>query len=585
MENSNKESQQRVRAHIEAQLEAIYRDVPNVNDYAELSEQVFLTARLDDCIRPKQTTQNLWTQQDITVITYGDTFLQDKQAPLVTLKQFLDDHLQEVINNVHVLPFFPFSSDDGFAIKDYRQVNPTLGQWQHINAIAEDYDLMADLVVNHCSSESDWFNNFIAGEGDGHDYFFTAYPEDDITNVVRPRTSPLLNPVTTKQGVQYVWCTFSHDQVDLNFKNPAVLLEFIQIIRFYLDNGVKIFRLDAVAFLWKVEGTRCINLDQTHQLVRLFRTIIESIRADAFIITETNIPNQENLSYFGNANEAHCVYNFSLPPLLLNTFLTGDCRYLKQWMMSMPPAQIGTAYFNFIASHDGIGLRPAKGLLSKDEIKVITDTMQSFGGEISWRTGADGTNRPYEVNITLFSALQGTVEGKDEYAQDRFICAHVIMLALEGIPAFYIHSLLATKNDYDRYAMTQRKRSINRRQWQMDEIKDILANPDSPHAHIHQRLLEIIKIRKSQPAFHPNATQFTLHLGDQLFGFWRQSIDRSQSIFSISNITKHEQTLSLTDINLISTQGWYDLLTDKIFEKLDEKIVLAPYQSVWISNR
>ncbi len=581
MEHLNKDIKQRVLAHIEV----IYKDVPEVNDYVQLSEQILQAARLQDRISDKNDVQDLWSQQDIAVITYGDTILRDQQAPLITLKEFLDDHLQEVINNVHVLPFFPFSSDDGFAIKDYRQVNPALGDWQHINSIAFDYDLMADLVVNHCSSESMWFENFIAGDGEGHDYFFTAYPEDDIANVVRPRTSPLLNPVETKQGIKHVWCTFSHDQVDLNFKNPSVLLEFVKIIRFYLDNGVKTFRLDAVAFLWKVEGTRCLNLDQTHHIVRLLRTIIESIRADALIITETNIPNQENLSYFGNANEAHCVYNFSLPPLLLNTFLTGDCHYLKQWMMSMPPAQIGTAYFNFIASHDGIGLRPAKGLLNKEEIKIITDTMQSFGGEISWRTGADGTDRPYEVNITLFSALQGTIEGKDDYAEDRFICAHVIMLALEGIPAFYIHSLLATSNDYERYSITRRKRSINRRQWNIDEIKQILADPDSPSARIHQRLIDIIKIRKKQSAFHPNATQFTLHLGDKLFGFWRQSMDRSQSIFSISNITKQPQTLSLADINLISTQGWHDLLSDRVFDTLDEKVVLAPYQSVWISNK
>ena len=278
----------------------------------QLSEQILQAARLQDRISDKNDVQDLWSQQDIAVITYGDTILRDQQAPLITLKEFLDDHLQEVINNVHVLPFFPFSSDDGFAIKDYRQVNPALGDWQHINSIAFDYDLMADLVVNHCSSESMWFENFIAGDGEGHDYFFTAYPEDDIANVVRPRTSPLLNPVETKQGIKHVWCTFSHDQVDLNFKNPSVLLEFVKIIRFYLDNGVKTFRLDAVAFLWKVEGTRCLNLDQTHHIVRLLRTIIESIRADALIITETNIPNQENLSYFGNANEAHCVYNFYL---------------------------------------------------------------------------------------------------------------------------------------------------------------------------------------------------------------------------------------------------------------------------------
>ena len=350
---------------VQTHIEYIYQDVDTVQDYDVLAREIIQAAKIEEQQKQQVASTELWSQEDIAVITYGDTLLRKGQDPLITLKDFLDRHMQGVINIVHLLPFFPFSSDDGFAIEDYRCVNPVLGEWKHINDIASDYKLMADLVVNHCSSKSRWFEHFVKNEGEGKDFFFTAFPEDDISQVVRPRTNSLLRPVQTQKGIQYVWCTFSHDQVDLNFKNPQVLVEFIKIIRFYLDNGVRIFRLDAIAFLWKVEGTSCLNLDQTHEIVRLFRTIIERIQPDAIIITETNIPNQENLSYFGNANEAHCVYNFSLPPLLLNTFLTENCRYLKQWMMSMPPAQLGSAYFNFIASHDGIGLRPAKGLLSK----------------------------------------------------------------------------------------------------------------------------------------------------------------------------------------------------------------------------
>lgn len=581
MQDNNCTLEHRIRTHIEY----IYQDVDTVQDYADLTCKILASAQIEILSDDQDIPIELWSQEDVAIISYGDTIVHKDLVPLVSLKNFLDKHMQGVINTVHLLPFFPFSSDDGFAVQDYCCVNPILGDWEHINNIANDYKLMADLVVNHCSSQSHWFKNFIAGKGEGKDFFFTAFPEDDISNVVRPRTSSLLNPVETANGIQYVWCTFSHDQVDLNFKNPDVLVEFIKIIRFYLDNGVKVFRLDAIAFLWKIEGTSCLNLDQTHEIVRLFRTIIERIQPEAIIITETNIPNQENLSYFGNANEAHCVYNFSLPPLLLNTFLTGSCRYLKQWMMSMPPAQLGTAYFNFIASHDGIGLRPAKGLLSHDEINTLTETMQSFGGEISWRTGKDGTERPYEVNITLFDALQGTVNGKDQYGEARFLCAHTIMLALEGIPAFYIHSLLATENDHERYAKTGRKRSINRTQWDINDIDQRLSDQSTHHARINKKLKQIIQVRKKQKAFHPNATQFTLHLGDHIFGFWRQSMDRSQSVFSISNITHQPQQLSLLDINLISTEIWIDLLTGEKIHGIDGKIHLEPYQSVWISNQ
>jgi len=355
-------------------------------------------------------------------------------------------------------------------------------------------------------------------------------------------------------------------------------------VRHYLDNGVRIFRLDAIAFLWKVPGTSCLNLDETHEVVRLLRTLVSHARPDAMLITETNIPNQENLSYFGNGNEAHCVYNFSLPPLLLNTLVTGDCTYLKQWMMSMPPPQHGTAYFNFIASHDGIGLRPAEGLLSEEELQALIGTMRRFGGHVSYRRLADGESKPYEINIALFDALQGTVEGPDEHNIPRFLCAHAIMLGLEGIPGIYIHSLLATHNDHERVEETGHPRSINRHQWNLAALEEALADPASEHGVVYRALMELLEIRQRQAAFHPNATQFTLHLGAQLFGFWRQSADRRQSIFCISNVSALEQTLNLADINLIDTDAWQDLLSGRPFQSRVEQMVLAPYQTVWITN-
>ena len=575
---------QALRQRIVLHVEAIYSDVASVDDIQQLAEDIIDAAELRKRQCAPVANHDYWDQQDIAMITYADTIREEGVAPLRVLHKALEMLFKKTINTVHILPFFPFSSDDGFAVMDYKEVNEAHGDWNDIGEIAHSYHLMSDLVINHCSSRSGWFENFLKGEQPGKDYFFTATPEDDLSEVVRPRTNPLLNEVETSQGTKHVWCTFSHDQVDLNFTNPNVLLEFIKIVRFYLDRGVRIFRLDAVAFLWKIVGTSCLNLNQTHEIVRLIRTVIEHVRPDAMIITETNIPNRENLSYFGNANEAHCVYNFSLPPLLLNTLITGDCHYLKQWMMSMPPAQHGTAYFNFIASHDGIGLRPAEGLMREEEIEKLINTMQSFGGKISWRTGQDGRIRPYEVNIALYDALKGTVDGVDEYGEDRFICAHAIMLALEGIPAFYIHSLLGTGNDYERLESTQRNRTINRHRWQYDELVAALNDDTTQHARVYHRLRKLISIRREQAAFHPNATQFTLHLGDQIFGFWRQSMDRRQSIFCISNVSNQTHTLSLLDINLISTEDWYDLVSGERFDELDGAIDIAPYQTCWITN-
>ena len=379
---------QRVCLHVEA----IYRDVENVNDYQSIAERILEASEIDKNASVSVGIENYWDQSDVAMITYADTIRQKDTLPFQVLHKFLNKYFKDSINIVHILPFFPFSSDDGFAVMDYVSVNEAHGSWADIRNLAADYHIMADLVINHCSSRSRWFENFRKGEEPGKDYFFTASPDEDLSNVVRPRTNDLLAEVETATGVKFVWCTFSHDQVDLDFTNPNVLLEFVRIIRFYLDQGIRVFRLDAVAFLWKVIGTNCLNLEPTHEIVRLLRTLIEKIKPDALIITETNIPNRENLAYFGNANEAHCIYNFSLPPLLLNTLITGNCHHLKQWMMSMPPAQLGTAYFNFIASHDGIGLRPAKGLLSNEEIDTLIKTMETFGGKISWRTGLDGDN-------------------------------------------------------------------------------------------------------------------------------------------------------------------------------------------------
>jgi sucrose phosphorylase len=567
-------------------LQFIYADVVLPAPIGELATELMQAMGLNEEseISIPLPHQNHWTEKDIIMITYGDSVIHDHEKPLFTLFRFLHTYCKNTINKVHILPFFPFSSDDGFSVIDYSSVNEGLGTWDDIERIAKEYGLMFDLVINHCSSRSAWFTNFVKGEGPGSDFFYTADPAADLSEVTRPRTSPLLRETETAKGLKHVWCTFSHDQVDFDFRNPKVLLTFVQIIKLYMDNGAKLFRLDAVAFLWKLIGTNCINLPQTHEVIRLLRTLIEHVDPSVIIITETNIPNRENLTYFGNANEAHAIYNFSLPPLLVNTLVTGDCTYLKSWMMSMPPAQNGTTYFNFIASHDGIGLRPAEGLLNDEEIGSLVQTMQNFGGRISWRATDNGQQKPYEINITLFDAMQGTVKGPDKYQVERFLCAHAIMLGMEGIPGIYIHSLLGTSNDYEKVTNTGQNRSINRRRWDYNELEKLLDSPLSQHHKVLTRISQLIRIRKAQIAFHPNATQFTLQLGEKLFGYWRQSLNRKQSIFCISNVTHEDQAILLSDINLIGTDNWMDLISREEVADVHGFIQLKPYQTVWITN-
>ena len=577
---------QQLQESVQHHLSIIYADIEITESIESIAERLIKIMRLDqnEHLKEPKRHHNNWTEKDVVLITYGDSFIEKDKQPLQVLHEFLKDYCRPLINSVHILPFFPYTSDDGFSVVDYSRVNEKLGDWPDIRKIATDYRLMSDLVINHCSSESEWFKNFIKGEGEGKDFFYTASPDEDLSDVVRPRTSDLLRETETSRGTQHVWCTFSHDQVDLDFRNIDVLAAFVAIIREYLDHGVQLFRFDAVAFLWKVIGTSCANLEQTHEMVRLLRTLMEHASPDAVIITETNVPNHENLAYFGNANEAHAIYNFSLPPLLVNTLITGNCCYLKSWMMSMPPAQNGTTYFNFIASHDGIGLRPAEGLLDDTELETLLSTMQLFGGRISWRISEGVTQKPYEINISLIDALQGTTKGKDEFGLDRFICAHAIMFGLEGIPGLYVHSLLGTGNDYESMQANNQNRSINRHRWDYPTLSKLLDAPDSQHHKVHQRILALLEVRTQQPAFHPNATQFTLQLGEQLFGFWRQSMDRRQSIFCISNITETIQLVRLSDINLIGTDNWFDLISGNDMHESDGEFEVQPYQTLWITN-
>ena len=529
--------------------------------------------------------RNHWDQGDAILITYGNTIQSSGELPLVTLSRFLDKYLKRQFTAIHILPFFPFSSDDGFSVIDYSTVNPSLGDWENIESISKKYKLMSDLVINHISSRSRWFENYKNGVKPGKHYFIEGNPSDDFSKVVRPRNSPLLTEVRTKAGIRHVWSTFSGDQIDLNFRNPNVLKEFVSIVRSYLNHGITIFRMDAVPFLWKQKGTSCTNLQPTHEIIKLFHTLIEYYFPSALIVCENNVPSNENLTYFGNANEAHVIYNFSLPPLLIYTLLTGRCSHLKNWMMSMPPAQSGTTYLNFIASHDGVGLRPLDGLISDDEVDKLVEKTKQSGGRVTYRKSREGSDKPYELNITLFDLLKSTFDSdEDNYSVERFLCAHSIMFALEGIPAVYIQSIFGSHNDLERLEHTQRNRSINRHIWDEFELEKELSDRQSPHARIFAELKRLLSIRKKQSAFHPNATQYTLHISDDIFAFWRQSINRDQSIFCISNVTATEKLINLRDINLINTDEWKDLIGGRLYFNIQEQLSLSPYQVLWISN-
>jgi len=526
-----------------------------------------------------------WTQDDVMLITYGDTFVKEGEKPLKTLQTFLKTHIKQAINNVHILPFFPFSSDDGFSVIDYKMVNPDLGDWQDVEAIGEEYDLMFDLVVNHISRESLWFTDYKADIAPFNEFFVEMEGTEDVSQVTRPRNTPLLVPAYTHRGRKMVWATFSADQIDLDFKNHQVLVKMVEILLLYLEKGSRTIRLDAIAFLWKELETNCIHLPQTHEVVKLMRDIMAIVKPHSILLTETNVPHAENLSYFGEQDEAHMVYQFALAPLILHALHRGDGTYLTKWALDLDPPPEGCSFLNFTASHDGIGVRPVEGILPKREVDDLITGMHRLEGFVSTKTNPDGSESPYEINIALFSAFREThcSNGPDQWQVDRFICSQNIMMTLQGIPAFYIHSLIATPNDRDGVEKTGRTRSINRKSWDYDYLQALIDSGRTSNAEVLKRLTNILQRRKKHKSFHPDTPQTVLDLGSDFFALWRDGKDLKFPLLAIHNLTPDIKLLNLSEISGIKRHSyWVNLLDNGGVSSAEENYVLQPYQSVWL---
>jgi len=535
--------------------------------------------------------QGKLTEEDIILITYGDQFRELQRSPLQSLKTFLRSNLSDVISGVHILPFYPYSSDDGFSVIDYRQVAPELGTWEDITQLGKDFRLMFDLVANHISAKSKWFQGFLAGKEPFTGYFPVLEPNTDLSQVVRPRATPVLTPFQTANGLRHVWTTFSVDQIDLDYSNPLVLMEMVDVLLFYVAQGAQVIRLDAIAFLWKIPGTSCIHLPQTHAVVKLFRAVLDVVAPSVLLITETNVPHQENISYFGNylpellrSDEAQLVYQFPLAPLTLHTFLTGDSTRLTDWAEGLPELPPGTTFFNFTASHDGIGVRPAEGLLLTDEIQNLIQSTLSHGGQVSYRSNPDGSQSAYELNITWYDALNDPTQPKPELDIPRFLASQAIMLSLAGVPGIYIHSLLGSRNCSECMAETGRERSINREKFMLEKLEQELPDPHRLKSRVLAGYHHLLQIRKQQSAFHPDARQHVLRLGSDVFGILRTTKDGFR-LFCITNVTVRtlELEIELLHLNLSGNTVWIDLLTGKTFSVQNVlRIDLAPFQCCWL---
>ncbi len=525
--------------------------------------------------------EGFFSEKDVLLITYGDSIRREGQAPLQTLHGFAREYLQDTISAVHFLPFFPWSSDDGFSVRDFMTIDPQLGDWDDVARFGRDFDLMFDYVVNHVSAQSQWFRNYLAGRPGFTDLAIEMDPALDLSMVTRPRALPLLTEFKKDTGEPvHVWTTFSEDQIDLNYRSLDVLVKMLEALLMYVEQGARIVRMDAIAYLWKEIGTTCIHLPQTHAMVKLFRAVFDVVAPDAIIITETNVPHAENISYFGNGrDEAQMVYNFTLPPMLFHAFVTGDTTELSNWARGLTLESPDTTFFNFTASHDGIGVRPLEGILPPEAVdKTLADAVKANGGQISYKNNPDGSQSPYELNITYVDAMRVPGREDDPRHPARFLASQSIQYALPGVPATYVHSLLGSRNWYAGLEQTGRARTINREKLDIDTLTAELKNPDSFRARVFGPYTRMIGTRTQQPAFHPNADFEILDLGPRAFGIKRSAA--AQTLWAVTNITPQSVGIDL------SASGAIGKMTDLISGTTVDvaSFELAPYQFMWLNN-
>ncbi len=521
-------------------------------------------------------------ERDALLITYGDSFLAPGRPPLRALERFAVDHLSGLISGIHILPFFPYSSDYGFSVVDYTQVNPELGDWNDIASLAGRFELMFDVVLNHVSSRSAWFEAFLRGEPPYDRYFITVDPATDLTGVTRPRTTPLLTRYETVGGERYVWTTFSPDQVDLNYAEPAVLLRMIEVILTYVERGASLLRMDAVGYLWKEVGTSCIHLPQAHEVIKLFRDVLDAIAPEVRIVTETNVPHVDNVRYFGDGHdEAQMVYQFSLAPLVLDALARGDAARLREWAAGLVTPSEETTFFNFLASHDGVGVVPSRGILSDEEVGGLVWQVRRHGGEVSYKANPDGSQSPYELNTTFWDALSDPGDRAEPFERrlDRFVCSQAIMLALAGVPGIYVHSLFGSHNDHAGYARSGWQRDLNHERLDLADLEQRLADPSTETARVFGAYARLLAVRRAQPAFHPNAPQRVLASGPAVFTLARGPRD-GQTILTLHNLSAESPVVDPGALGDALTYS--DLLTDRTVPT-DQPLSLAPYEVLWLA--
>lgn len=485
------------------------------------------------------------SQNTVYMITYGDSIFEANTKTLTTLHKFTNKYLKGIVTDIHLLPMFEYTSDDGFSVVDFRKVDPALGDFSHIDELKNDYKLMFDFVANHVSKSSEYFKKFVANDPEFANFFIEFDENEDYSNFTRPRTSPLFHEY---ENGHKALTTFSEDQVDVNIKNPKVLAELTDVLLYYAKMGATSIRLDAIGFLWKESGTTSLHLEQTHEIIKIWRKIMDHFKPNTQIITETNVPHKENISYFGAGDEANMVYQFALPPLVFHSFVNENAKKLSDWASAITLEHDTITYFNFLSSHDGIGLRPTEGILTDEERTRLADRVTKNGGKISYKSNSDGSQSVYELNINYHEAIVNK-DYSEELQIKQIIAANAILFSVIGVPAIYYHSLLGSGNDYVGLEKSNINRRINREKLEYNKLVDELENSDR-RKKIFGGIKELIETRKKHSAFNPYAKQKVLQANDSVFAIERHNVETDEKVQVFVNVSNSVQKLDEYSITL-----------------------------------
>jgi len=524
-----------------------------------------------------------WDQSHSVLITYADSIHKKGEPTLRTLHDLSIKYFSNLSSVLHILPFLKSTSDGGFAVSSYTHLDERFGNWNDLKNLSDNHILMADLVLNHVSSSHPWVQQFIKNQEPGLSNIYAPSKDLNWDNVVRPRNSSLFSQMKTIDGPKLVWTTFGPDQIDLNWENPNIIIEFLSLVISYVECGIKWLRLDAVGFIWKESGTTCLHLPKAHSIVKVLRILLTKLSFNSVLITETNVPQDENISYLTSNDEAHMAYNFPLPPLILEAVITSKADILNNWINDWPDLPESTTFFNFTASHDGVGLRALEGLMGEERIKQLLINCEKRGGLVSHRRLSNGEDKPYELNISWWSAMEDSSRETSRFQYERFILSQLIVIALKGVPAFYLPAILASANDIKSFSKTGQRRDLNREKFEFEKLLLNLENEDSSAFKNIKFLSNAMKIRSNLKAFHPASTMLSVSKNRSDVVAIKRG-NGKDSIVAIHNLTDNKLNFSINESNfpvLFKKNSFLkDYLTGKKYNDLS--FVLKPFQVIWL---